>query len=514
MPGVSSWLFGGGSEGGPGQGAPSGGGPPAGVRQPPAVKQTADLPAAAGGKEQLLRPCDGCGEMRKTTQGLCAACFLTGGKKAGGPRDGRRSNDSDGRLPGIQSQTGFGKCDNATGGTARATAQPATSRPKAQELKKSSSTTDVGGGSSGSKPTLGAMLAQQKEKKDGRDDGGGGFSANRTGFSAAQPSGRSQPGYIGTGSSSNNASTSGAARGPTSYRDAKERASAKARAELSPDPPGEGRAAEATAAVGAPTAAGAPSRGIRSLQRCVTLAHPAAALALAPELPGGFRRGDIVLSLISRMRQGSQILEFGNEGIVIGVPDGTVANDKDAKLLIQFKLGFDWMLAPHQVCHQAQYHALTAAGLPGGFKWGDRVRSLHDRLQPKGIKKSGLQLGDIGTVIGPGCTGAKLGIRFDKHDEEWSLWPNAVCKQEVYEQTVGAKLPGGFRRGDRVKSKSLRVLGGGAGGERGVEEGQEGVVVGPGHAPGRLLVCFDASSANWSVEPTALALQSSTKPET
>jgi hypothetical protein len=218
-----------------------------------------------------------------------------------------------------------------------------------------------------------------------------------------------------------------------------------------------------------------------------------------------------VQSLISRLRHGATVLELGHEGTVVGLTGADSEHktssgkaDPNSRLLVQFKFGFDWLLMPHQVCHQSNFQSVTAAGLAGGFKWGDKVQSLIVKLHPSGAKR-GLGLGEEGTVIGPGAANGKLAIRFGEDAGEWSLWPNAICKTEAYSTTMAARLPGGFRRGDRVKSKALKVVSGGdSESPTDLKDGQEGTVVGPGHLAGRLLVCFDGNLTAWSVDPTAL----------
>eukprot|EP00927_Polykrikos_kofoidii_P067350 TRINITY_DN62853_c0_g1_i1.p1 TRINITY_DN62853_c0_g1~~TRINITY_DN62853_c0_g1_i1.p1 ORF type:complete len:584 (-),score=35.05 TRINITY_DN62853_c0_g1_i1:233-1984(-) len=238
-----------------------------------------------------------------------------------------------------------------------------------------------------------------------------------------------------------------------------------------------------------------------------------------------YRNGDHVLSLISRMRNGHQILELGSKGVIMSASVnkgrgvgayGVLGRSSLAdKCLIQFSPGFDWVLAPHQISHRSQFDALTAAGLAGGFRWGDRVQSLVSRLQPRDGTR-GLLLGDVGTVIGPGAISGKLAIRCEVDGTEWSLWPAAVCRTDAYAAAVACALAGGFRRGDRVQCRALRPVTLGAISVRGsfddasgglpnqLDDGHSGLVIGPGHMAGRLLVCFDGIAGNWSIEPTSL----------
>jgi hypothetical protein len=237
-----------------------------------------------------------------------------------------------------------------------------------------------------------------------------------------------------------------------------------------------------------------------------------------PVLIGGYRRGDCVQSLISRMRHGLQVLELGHEGIIVGAcpssssssaaASADKASDKspaDNRLLVQFNLGFDWLLCPHQVCHKAQFPSLTSAGLPGGLRWGDKVQCLEAKLHPRGTMR-GLSLGDPGVVTGPGAIHGKVAVRFDGDGGEWSMWPSVICKAEAYQAQLAVSLPGSLRRGDRVRSKALRVSSGmvrdlGDGAPSSIEDGKEGTVIGPGHTSGKLLVVFDECfGVSWSVD--------------
>lgn len=254
--------------------------------------------------------------------------------------------------------------------------------------------------------------------------------------------------------------------------------------------------------------------------RCVPEASPKD----TEPLPGGFKRGDLVQSLITRERQGLRVLEVGNDGMVVGaVPPapsgyfssgasagssgggGGAGDGGPARLLVQFKLGFDWLLAPQQVCLPTAYATTTAAKLPGGYSWGDRVRSLLDHLILQHDAR-GVCLGDAGTIIGPGDVGGKVAVRFDDNRGEWSIWPNALCLSEAYAVVEAATLPAGYRRGDSVRTKScLKAANPNC--PLALEEGERGVVIGPGHVDGRLLVFFASSGRRWSMQPTQLTLR-------
>jgi len=249
-----------------------------------------------------------------------------------------------------------------------------------------------------------------------------------------------------------------------------------------------------------------------------TPASPASAFLLPlqcdadePPLAGGFRRGESVKSLISRERRGCgntpKIMDLGHEGIVIAAVMAHACEQRqdqkhDVMLLIQFKAGFDWLLSPQQICTVFDYPGRTAAGLPGGFGWGDRVRSLAERLCNPETRR-GISLGDTGTVIGPGQTPGKVAVRFDDSAGEWNIWPAALCKAEGYDLALVAELPGRFRRGDRVRAKAP-VSSRASGSSSCLQEGHEGVVLGPGHANGRVLIRFENSGQTWSMLPSQI----------
>eukprot|EP00428_Durinskia_dybowskii_P037143 CAMPEP_0170263762 /NCGR_PEP_ID=MMETSP0116_2-20130129/31770_1 /TAXON_ID=400756 /ORGANISM="Durinskia baltica, Strain CSIRO CS-38" /LENGTH=470 /DNA_ID=CAMNT_0010514843 /DNA_START=24 /DNA_END=1432 /DNA_ORIENTATION=+ len=222
-------------------------------------------------------------------------------------------------------------------------------------------------------------------------------------------------------------------------------------------------------------------------------------------LPGGFAIGDRVASLVSRVRGGLLVLEFGQEGAVMGartITDG----GSEVQYLVQFDRGFDWLLPSTQICSTATLPTAKAAGLPR-FTWGARVRSLVTYMKPSGSKHE-IWLGHSGTVVGPGRTKGKLAVRFDGGAGEFSVWPTAVCEADAYNTVALETLAGGFRRGDRVmvrrSTKGSRSVGSNEKGPVGkgphtLPTGEEGTVVGPGHTTGRVLVHFDSDDRVWSL---------------
>lgn len=223
------------------------------------------------------------------------------------------------------------------------------------------------------------------------------------------------------------------------------------------------------------------------------------------ELIGGFRRGDVVCSLISRERRQTKVLEPGHNGEVISV-QVSATYGSDPMLLVQFALGFDWLLSPHQICPQADYSTTCTNKLAGGFHFGDRVRILVDGLVNTYCKR-GLVLGDTGTVVGPGHAEGKIAIRFDGDAGEWNIWPGALCHAEAYTVTLLATLAGSFRRGDRVQAKTVTAAKGDAS-KPSLQAGDEGIVVGPGHISSRILVKFDIGGRTWSMRPSQICAAS------
>lgn len=230
-------------------------------------------------------------------------------------------------------------------------------------------------------------------------------------------------------------------------------------------------------------------------------------------LAAGFCYGDVVFSLISRLRGGSRVLELGNEGTVVGAArssSSSSSSEEDVRLLIQFKSGVDWYLPPTQISASSSFLSAKASGLPGGYSWGSRVQSLVTYLKPPGSKKE-IWLGDAGTVVGPGHAPGKLAVRFDDAAQgEWSIWPKTICQEEEYDSAVAQRLCGSFSRGDRVKAhRGCRgARSGGAAGRAPIEleSGEQGTVVGPGHCDGHVLVHFDSDERVWSLLPSQLSL--------
>ncbi|CAE7424108.1 unnamed protein product [Symbiodinium sp. CCMP2592] len=227
-------------------------------------------------------------------------------------------------------------------------------------------------------------------------------------------------------------------------------------------------------------------------------------------LPGGFTVGERAVTLISREAQNQTlIMELGQEGNIVGAVERRFGGEVDLRLLVQLPRGVSWWLSPLQISQPAQFGAARAAGI-FGFNWGSRVKSLVTLLNPPSEQPhQELWLGDEGTVVGPSVVKGKLAVRFDNGIGEWSIWPCLICKTEAYEETIQEKVQG-FARGDRVRSLG-QVFGSRSFDETrlAVAEGEEGTVVGPGHAAGKVLVHFDADDRVWSLDPKQLESTSS-----
>lgn len=429
----------------------------------------------------VLKVCADCGAMRKTTGGKCVACFLLG-PGTGSPRSkDERFELASPSLPPIENHSAMPRprvlrrslTEFSSSGSGPSPSSSSTLAMRMQSKHAATSTS-----SQGLLP-----LEQQALLRPHDDCALSRSSLSRGSFAAAAAQGLTEDRRTRRQVQDKRHVD---CRGPSSYRGAEARALAKDESRKSPRVRTNAEASDRVAGLGV-------ALGIRR--------------QTSEDLPGGFRRGEKIVSLVSRTRLGEKLLELGHEGVVVGLSPAAELGKKDGqdlRLLIQFRLGFDWLLSAHQVCPAAQLQARTSAGLPGGFKWGDQVQSLVTKLLPANVKR-GLALGDTGTVVGPGAIEGKLAIRFDGCD--WSLWPAAVCKQEAFAMAFAAKLAGGFRRGDKVHAKAQKAGYGGPS-KPALEDGQEGTVIGPGHSSGRVLVRFGKDGSSWSLDPSAIALAS------
>eukprot|EP00929_Paragymnodinium_shiwhaense_P014449 TRINITY_DN122359_c0_g1_i1.p1 TRINITY_DN122359_c0_g1~~TRINITY_DN122359_c0_g1_i1.p1 ORF type:complete len:606 (-),score=118.24 TRINITY_DN122359_c0_g1_i1:128-1945(-) len=541
-----------------------------------------DMPAAAAQQPRaapgsIMMMCHGCGEMRKTQQGLCAACFLSGGAAIAVDRPSPTNAASTAKLPSltndsrqdqhrrtmsprslstVRQQAGRGLMMRSSTVTDMHGGRHSHSDTPEKSLRPSSPEREKNGSSGLKAGSIGEMIKQRKQiirdptmailqggpdpkaKKEEEDIGIARLLQSAKDRRAQSPEGgRPKGSGFHAHKEEKEVKQSRSAANlpaPDDRSHDRDRGKSKHVDDRRPDPREKDRHRDRDRERLERHGGEEAPREEKPSQRSHTMEREKEARSrpgtmTEPALAGGYRRGDLVLSLISRMRHGLQVLELGHEGVVVGSCGGSSSSSAGGysakngaptpsargapdKLLVQFHAGFDWVLAPHQVCHKSQFQTQTANGLPGGFKWGDQVRSLEARLQPR-LSRRGLNLGEAGTVIGPGALQGKIAVRFDGSEGgEWSLWPNEVCKNEAYEAIVSSPLAGGLRRGDRIKAKAIKAnaqAGGPIHGDDAVEDGHEGTVIGPGHVEGRLMIFFDGAMACWSVDVNMIYLPGS-----
>lgn len=165
-------------------------------------------------------------------------------------------------------------------------------------------------------------------------------------------------------------------------------------------------------------------------------------------LAGGLVKGDVVISKIEHMK-----VKVGDQGIVCGPSTKPSAEDAAERVSVNF--GTEKGPFNMQVVLQVQ-------GIPlvGGWIKGDKVISK--------IRHGGVEEGDEGTVVGPSSNASaedadqRVCIAFGKERKRINTL--------VATQIDGAPLAGGWVKGDLVVSRIKY---------KEVEEGQEGVVLGP-----------------------------------
>eukprot|EP00931_Biecheleriopsis_adriatica_P007926 TRINITY_DN109167_c0_g1_i1.p1 TRINITY_DN109167_c0_g1~~TRINITY_DN109167_c0_g1_i1.p1 ORF type:complete len:520 (-),score=108.87 TRINITY_DN109167_c0_g1_i1:111-1622(-) len=428
-----------------------------------------------------VRPCDHCGEMRKTTnfgggddaQWLCAACQLNNGGLAMGQRQKQKKLVmTDMPKPQPMLKRGATVASGELGVREKRNSEVDASGSKSPRPERRERNRRRGKCKTGVDPDH--KTAESAEAKEQSSDGPKLLRAQTQALGAVgKPSHRSQMDY----------------RSAQGLNELKEQMGVKTEDQKRADSRKKA-AAEAAAAdtMEAPKVPPPPPR----------------------PLPGGYTYGEKIVTLISRENAGQQLLmELGQEGTVVGAAEMKRA---DLRLLVQLNRGLDWWLAPAQLSQPSAFGAARAAGI-FGFSWGSRVRSLVTLLHPPALRQSHhgeVWLGDEGTVIGPSAIKGKLAVRFDNGLGEWSIWPSLVCKSEAYDETVSEKIAGRLCRGDRVRSKgSLSGSRSFEDAKLSVNDGEDGTVIGPGHAPGKVLVHFDADDRVWSLDPKQLASTSS-----
>ena len=158
-------------------------------------------------------------------------------------------------------------------------------------------------------------------------------------------------------------------------------------------------------------------------------------------LPGGFRIGDNITSLISFKSKNAEIFP-GDKGVVSGEYDGSDSKNKLTKVKLDMGGKGPWCLDATS--------EIQLVRLVGGFRSGDNVRLL--------ISHNSIQAGDQGVVVGPCSTNAEdAGFRV-LADFGINGRSNVISSDLKL-----VRLAGGYRVGDRVISES----------------GPLGVVVGP-----------------------------------
>lgn len=415
-----------------------------------------------------VRPCDHCGEMRKTTnfcrgeesQWLCAACQLTNGGLAFGARQKQK------RLTAAQTLK----------------PQPVFKRQGSGIVDRSK--VNSAGSDNDSDKAGSASRARRRGrcKTNNQDTGDTSLRARDDSAEEGSPARRAKL---------TRASTANFGGKPKAAESSLRQGFAETKLDITDTSPKTLTSKKSSAALEKPAESDAESQKVPPLPQRT--------------LPGGFTVGERAVTLISRESQSqSLMMELGQEGNIVGAVERRHGGEVDLRLLVQFPKGVNWWLAPSQLSQPAQFGAARAAGIYG-FSWGARVRSLVTLLKPQMAQQhQELWLGDEGTVIGPSVVKGKIAVRFDNCIGEWSIWPSLICKTEVYTEAMQEKIHG-FTRGDGVRSLG-QIFGARSFDETrlAIAEKEEGTVIGPGHSNGKVLVHFDADERIWSLSPKQL----------
>jgi len=169
-------------------------------------------------------------------------------------------------------------------------------------------------------------------------------------------------------------------------------------------------------------------------------------------LAGGLVKGDVVVSKVDHMK-----VTIGDKGVVCGASTKPSAEDAAERVNVSFPGNGQFNF---QVVTQVQ-------GLPLAVGWmkGDKVLSK--------IKHGGVEIGDVGTVVGPSSNAQaedadqRVCIAFGRERKRINML--------VATQIDGAPQAGGWVKGDKVVSR-LKY--------KDVEVGQQGVVLGPSLSAG------------------------------
>ena len=157
------------------------------------------------------------------------------------------------------------------------------------------------------------------------------------------------------------------------------------------------------------------------------------------ELPGGFVRGDSVVSTITQ----DDLLTIGDVGTVLG-PTTLVGAEAEGMVQASFP---NWsrvnICAINQIVKKAAWDA-SLLQLPVGLRLGDTVVST--------IRGDKLAIGDVGTVIGPvveqNVAPQRMFVAFSN-----GTWHMKLAEMMPQAKWGSFKLPGGFVRGEYVVSK-------------------------------------------------------------
>jgi len=178
-------------------------------------------------------------------------------------------------------------------------------------------------------------------------------------------------------------------------------------------------------------------------------------------IPGGYQAGDKVVSKIDYKISRGQV-SVGDIGTVLS--PGTSAERVHCKFP-GVNQNMDFLLADF---------FKQGTPIPGGYQGGDKVICKIDFKDAQGQ----VAIGDLGTVLGPDTTGARVACKFPGHSHNFDFSLTDICKEDT-------PLPGGYRIGDKVISK-LEVTGS----HGKVFIGDYGVVLGPDPTGERLTCKF------------------------
>jgi hypothetical protein len=179
-------------------------------------------------------------------------------------------------------------------------------------------------------------------------------------------------------------------------------------------------------------------------------------------LAGGFRKGDrVCIRLNFKMKKDDDDSIFevkaGEEGIVIGpccIPEAEDASDR-----VCVDVGPGMAKVNFLVADQIEH-----APLAGGFRKGDRVRSVID-YEPMNVRT-----GDEGIVVGP-CLFTDVPDAADRVNVDMGEGKGEV-NFHIHNHIEHVPLLGGYKKGDRVRALVPHA-------SRNIKAGDEGTVLGP-----------------------------------